>query len=85
MNIYFSSLPGHSEAVISVSFSPDGRHLASGSGDTTVRFWDVLTQTPIHTCHGKMKITTFKICWILNKALSKSTIEELCILGCNAE
>lgn len=47
-----SSIPGHAEAVISVSFSPDGKHLASGSGDTTVRFWDVLTQTPYHTCKG---------------------------------
>lgn len=47
-----SSLPGHAEAVISVSFSPDGNHLASGSGDTTVRFWDVLTQTPDYTCKG---------------------------------
>jgi len=55
MNVNFSSLPGHAEAVISVSFSPDGRHLASGSGDTTVRFWDILTQTPVHTCHGKRK------------------------------
>ncbi|KAJ8918929.1 hypothetical protein NQ315_016831 [Exocentrus adspersus] len=47
-----SSMPGHAEAVISVSFSPDGKHLASGSGDTTVRFWDVYTQTPNHTCKG---------------------------------
>lgn len=47
-----SSMPGHAEAVISVSFSPDGTHLASGSGDTTVRFWDVDTQTPYHTCKG---------------------------------
>lgn len=47
-----SSLPGHAEAVISVSFSPDGKHLASGSGDTTVRFWDLLTQSPYHTCKG---------------------------------
>lgn len=46
------SMPGHAEAVISVSFSPDGKHLASGSGDTTVRFWDVYTQTPSHTCKG---------------------------------
>ncbi|CAH1173660.1 unnamed protein product [Phaedon cochleariae] len=45
-----SSMPGHAEAVISVSFSPDGKHLASGSGDTTVRFWDVTTQTPSYTC-----------------------------------
>ena len=50
-------MPGHAEAVISVSFSPDGCHLASGSGDTTVRFWDISTQTPHHTCHGKCYIT----------------------------
>ncbi|KAK5650605.1 hypothetical protein RI129_001634 [Pyrocoelia pectoralis] len=47
-----SSMPGHAEAVISVSFSPDGKHLASGSGDTTVRFWDLHTQNPYYTCHG---------------------------------
>lgn len=47
-----SSMPGHAEAVISVNFSPDGKHLASGSGDTTVRFWDVNTQTPSYTCKG---------------------------------
>ncbi|XP_062508173.1 notchless protein homolog 1-like [Corticium candelabrum] len=47
-----SSLPGHTEAVIAVSFSPDGRQLASGSGDTTVRFWDIYTETPLHTCKG---------------------------------
>ncbi|XP_029175759.1 notchless protein homolog 1 [Nylanderia fulva] len=46
------SLEGHKEAVISVAFSPDGKHLASGSGDTTVRFWDIHTQTPHYTCQG---------------------------------
>lgn len=43
---------GHGEAVLSVSFSPDGKQLASGSGDTTVRFWDLNTQTPLFTCTG---------------------------------
>ncbi|XP_026464408.1 LOW QUALITY PROTEIN: protein Notchless-like [Ctenocephalides felis] len=47
-----SSLPGHAEAVISLSFGPQGDKLASGSGDTTVRLWDILTQTPIHVCKG---------------------------------
>eukprot|EP01113_Clastostelium_recurvatum_P036801 TRINITY_DN5305_c0_g1_i1.p1 TRINITY_DN5305_c0_g1~~TRINITY_DN5305_c0_g1_i1.p1 ORF type:complete len:472 (-),score=54.45 TRINITY_DN5305_c0_g1_i1:3-1418(-) len=46
------SLPGHSEAVLSVSFSPNGELLASGSGDTTVRIWDVDTSTPLHTLKG---------------------------------
>uniref|UniRef100_A0A4X1T9U8 Notchless protein homolog 1 n=1 Tax=Sus scrofa TaxID=9823 RepID=A0A4X1T9U8_PIG len=43
---------GHSEAVISVAFSPTGKYLASGSGDTTVRFWDLSTETPHFTCQG---------------------------------
>ncbi|XP_048508800.1 notchless protein homolog 1 [Athalia rosae] len=46
------SLEGHKEAVISVAFSPNGQHLASGSGDTTVRFWDIHTQTPHFTCES---------------------------------
>lgn len=47
-----SSMPGHSEAVVSLNFSPDGQHLASGSGDTTVRLWDLNTETPHYTCTG---------------------------------
>ncbi|XP_074105964.1 notchless protein homolog 1 [Cotesia typhae] len=46
------SIEGHREAVISVAFSPNGQSLASGSGDTTVRFWDIHTQTPLYTCEG---------------------------------
>ncbi|XP_024988898.1 notchless protein homolog [Cynara cardunculus var. scolymus] len=47
-----STIAGHTEAVLSVVFSPDGQQLASGSGDTTVRLWDLNTQTPLFTCTG---------------------------------
>ncbi|EPZ36114.1 hypothetical protein O9G_006244, partial [Rozella allomycis CSF55] len=36
----------HTDAVLSVAFSPDGKKLASGSGDCSVRFWDLNTETP---------------------------------------
>ena len=46
------TLPGHTDAVLHVGYSPDGRHLASGGGDAIVRFWDVNTCTPRHACSG---------------------------------
>lgn len=49
-----ASMPGHAESVLAVSFSPDGKMLASGSGDTTVRLWDLNTQTPDHTCKAHL-------------------------------
>ena len=50
--IYTDSIPGHTEAILHVSFSPDGTVLGTGGGDMTVRFWDVSTCTPIKTCTG---------------------------------
>ncbi len=37
------------------------RYLASGSGDTTVRFWDLSTETPHHTARGQFFTQLYKI------------------------
>ena len=47
-----ASLTGHTSSVHSVSFSPDGRLLASGSNDNTIKLWDIETQTEITSLTG---------------------------------
>ena len=54
---------GHSESVLCVAFSPDGRRLASGSGDTTVRFWDLTTQLPKREGRGQHKNWVLSVAW----------------------
>ena len=38
---------GHSAPVLSLSYSPNGHRIASGSGDETIRIWDVETGSTI--------------------------------------
>jgi WD40 repeat protein len=46
------TLTGHTAAVRSVAFSPDGRLLASGSHDHTIKLWDVATGSLVRTLTG---------------------------------
>jgi WD40 repeat protein len=43
---------GHRRAVRAIAFSPDGRWLASGAKDNTIKIWEVSTGRVLRTLHG---------------------------------
>ena len=47
-----TELIGHTQTVDSLCFSPDGKHLASGSWDQTIKIWDTTTGELLRTLVG---------------------------------
>ncbi len=45
-------MAGPTDEVLSVAFSPDGRFLASGSSDPTIKLWEVATGKEVATLTG---------------------------------
>ncbi|MFN6028589.1 MAG: helix-hairpin-helix domain-containing protein, partial [Dolichospermum sp.] len=52
------TLTGHSYSVNSVAYSPDGQILASGSGDDTIKLWNVNTGNLLQTLEGHFNSVT---------------------------
>ena len=53
-----ASFSGHADEVRSVSFSPDGSVLASGSGDGTIELWEVATGINTATLSGHRDVVS---------------------------
>jgi WD40 repeat protein len=49
---YLKEFKGHRKEVTCVAFSPDGRRIASGSKDQTVKVWDAQTAQEVLTLNG---------------------------------
>ena len=52
---------GHDQDIYSLDFASDGRHIASGSGDRTIRLWDIQENQCVLTLQIEDGVTTVAI------------------------
>ena len=55
------TLSGHELPVRCLAFDPEGRTLASGSSDATIKLWEVSSGLPLHTIEGHFRNTVFSV------------------------
>ena len=56
------TLTGHTDKVITVAWSRDGKHVATGSYDKTAKIWDATTGKLLHTLSGHTSTIAF-VAW----------------------
>ncbi|RME97778.1 MAG: hypothetical protein D6768_18870, partial [Chloroflexi bacterium] len=54
--VLLQSFSGHTDSVITADFSSDGKTLATGSADQTIRLWDVKTGQELHKLQGHARV-----------------------------
>jgi WD40 repeat protein len=57
------AVTGHRGRIVDLAFSPDGKHLASVSWDTTALVWDVRKLVPDRRPKGKLAPERLEQCW----------------------
>ncbi|KAL1897799.1 hypothetical protein Cpir12675_002226 [Ceratocystis pirilliformis] len=77
-NVCLRTPEGHHQEVTPVVFSNDGQRLASGSGDNTVKIWDVTSGVCLRTLEGRHgKVTSAVLSTSVQPLLSPSFVDQL--------
>ena len=53
------TLEGHYNSVLSASYSPDGKYIASGSKDRTIKIWELKKGNCLQTLKGHEDFSIF--------------------------